>query len=81
MKVRRSSSWFTAATSFAKPAVAIAWSHSDTFSRIRPSGSLQLILAEIVGGLTGAFAFRWLLRTAPVSDSPTGMPAHRGFAK
>ena len=54
--------WFTAATSFANPAVTIARSLSNTFAGISPSSAPPFILAQILGGLAAAGAFKWLLR-------------------
>jgi glycerol uptake facilitator-like aquaporin len=45
--------WFTASTSFANPAVAIARSLSDTFAGIAPAGVLPFIAAQIIGALLG----------------------------
>jgi glycerol uptake facilitator-like aquaporin len=52
--------WFTASTSFANPAVAIARSITDTFSGIRPVDVPLFIVAQIVGALAATFLFRWL---------------------
>jgi glycerol uptake facilitator-like aquaporin len=53
--------WFTASTSFANPAVAIARAFSDTFAGIRPVDVPGFVVAEIVGALA-AWAFAgWLL--------------------
>jgi glycerol uptake facilitator-like aquaporin len=52
--------WFTASTSFANPAVAIARSISDTFSGIRPIDVPSFVIAQIVGALAATFLFRWL---------------------
>jgi|CZKC01.1.fsa_nt_gi glycerol uptake facilitator-like aquaporin len=52
--------WFTASTSFANPAVAIARSLSDTFSGIRPVDVPHFILAQFAGALTATILFRWL---------------------
>ncbi|SIQ52205.1 Glycerol uptake facilitator (Major Intrinsic Protein Family) [Rhizobium sp. RU20A] len=52
--------WFTASTSFANPAVAIARSLTDTFSGIRPADLPGFILAEIAGALVGALIGGWL---------------------
>ena len=54
--------WFTASTSFANPAVTIARSLSNTFAGISPSSAPPFILAQILGGLAAAGAFKWLLR-------------------
>lgn len=54
--------WFTASTSFANPAVAIARGFSDTFSGIRPLDVPGFIAAELVGSLLAVACFGWLLR-------------------
>lgn len=53
--------WFTASTSFANPAVAIARSLTDTFSGIRPLDLPGFILAEIAGALVALALMSWLL--------------------
>ena len=53
--------WFTASTSFANPAVAIARSMTDTFSGIRPVDVPFFIAAEIAGAVLGLLVLRWLL--------------------
>ncbi|MEM0948709.1 MAG: MIP/aquaporin family protein [Pseudomonadota bacterium] len=53
--------WFTASTSFANPAVAIARSFTDTFSGIRPIDVPGFIAAQLVGSLIAALVFGWLL--------------------
>jgi glycerol uptake facilitator-like aquaporin len=45
--------WFTASTSFANPAVAIARSFTNTFAGIRPVDLPGFILAELVGAILG----------------------------
>jgi glycerol uptake facilitator-like aquaporin len=52
--------WFTASTSFANPAVAIARSLTNTFSGIRPVDLYGFIIAQIVGALVAAALARWL---------------------
>lgn len=54
--------WFTASTSFANPAVAIARSFTDTFSGIRPVDLTGFILAQLAGAALAALVFGWLLR-------------------
>jgi len=54
--------WFTASTSFANPAVAIARSLTDTFSGIRPIDLPGFVIAEIVGALLAVSVFGWLLK-------------------
>ena len=58
--------WFTASTSFANPAVAIARALTDTFSGIRPIDLPGFIAAELIGAVLAAVAMGWLLggRTA-----------------
>jgi glycerol uptake facilitator-like aquaporin len=53
--------WFTASTSFANPAVAIARSLTNTFAGIRPSDLPGFILAELCGALAGMLLMNWLL--------------------
>jgi len=52
--------WFTASTSFANPAVAIARSLSDTFSGIRPVDVPYFVLAQFAGAVAATLLFRWL---------------------
>jgi glycerol uptake facilitator-like aquaporin len=54
--------WFTASTSFANPAVAIARSLTDTFSGIRPIDLPGFLVAQLLGALCGAAFAAWLLR-------------------
>ena len=58
--------WFTASTSFANPAVAIARAFTNTFSGIRPVDVPPFVLAELAGALLGAGLMGWLL-AAPVA--------------
>ena len=53
--------WFTASTSFANPAVAIARSLTNTFSGIRPVDLPGFIGAELAGALIGLAVMGWLL--------------------
>jgi len=62
--------WFTASTSFANPAVAIARSMTDTFSGIRPTDLPGFILAEILGALLALILFTWLLQPVPAREAP-----------
>lgn len=59
--------WFTASTSFANPAVAIARSLTDTFSGIRPADLPGFIAAEIAGALAGLALCSWLLKVRKVA--------------
>jgi glycerol uptake facilitator-like aquaporin len=54
--------WFTASTSFANPAVAIARSLTNTFSGIRPMDLPGFIAAELCGAVAGLILMSWLLR-------------------
>jgi glycerol uptake facilitator-like aquaporin len=54
--------WFTASTSFANPAVAIARSLSNTFSGIRSADLPGFIAAELAGALLALALMTWLLR-------------------
>jgi glycerol uptake facilitator-like aquaporin len=55
--------WFTASTSFANPAVAIARSLTNTFSGIRPIDLPGFIVAELSGAVVGLMLMSWLLRS------------------
>jgi glycerol uptake facilitator-like aquaporin len=55
--------WFTASTSFANPAVAIARSLTNTFSGIRPADLPGFIAAELCGAIVALMLMGWLLRT------------------
>jgi glycerol uptake facilitator-like aquaporin len=64
--------WFTASTSFANPAVAIARSFTNTFSGIRPADLPGFIAAELFGAVIGMLVMAWLLR--PEKDAPALNP-------
>ena len=55
--------WFTASTSFANPAVALARSLTDTFAGIRPADLPGFVLAQIAGALIAMALAGWLFRT------------------
>jgi len=63
--------WFTASTSFANPAVAIARSLTNTFSGIRPVDLPGFIVAEILGALLALLLASWLLMEARNPQSLT----------
>ncbi|SFB36961.1 Glycerol uptake facilitator (Major Intrinsic Protein Family) [Rhizobium sp. NFR07] len=63
--------WFTASTSFANPAVAVARAFTDTFAGIRPHDLSGFILAEILGALLASVFATWLLADIRPSNSPT----------
>lgn len=65
--------WFTASTSFANPAVAIARSFTNTFSGIRPIDLPGFIVAELCGAVIGMLVITWLLQTTP---DATPLDAH-----
>jgi glycerol uptake facilitator-like aquaporin len=52
--------WFTASTSFANPAVALARAFTNTFSGIRPADLPGFWAAELAGGLAAAALGLWL---------------------
>jgi len=54
--------WFTASTSFANPAVAIARALTNTFSGIRPADLPGFIAAEVCGAIAGLIVMTWLLQ-------------------
>ena len=54
--------WFTASTSFANPAVAIARSLTNTFSGIRPVDLPGFIGAQLFGAICAMGCAAWLLR-------------------
>jgi glycerol uptake facilitator-like aquaporin len=65
--------WFTASTSFANPAVAIARAFTNTFSGIRPVDLPGFIAAQFVGAFFALTLMSWLLnseRKAPSSAKP-----------
>jgi glycerol uptake facilitator-like aquaporin len=58
--------WFTASTSFANPAVAIARALTNTFSGIRPADLPGFILAQLGGAVCALVLMKWLLRASTV---------------
>ncbi|MGD9739923.1 MAG: aquaporin [Bauldia sp.] len=56
--------WFTASTSFANPAVAIARALTPTFAGIRPVDVPPFAVAELAGAVLAVLAVGWLLRPA-----------------
>jgi glycerol uptake facilitator-like aquaporin len=67
--------WFTASTSFANPAVAIARSITNTFSGIRPIDLPGFIIAQIVGAICGLALASWLLRQSVETVEPMNVEA------
>jgi glycerol uptake facilitator-like aquaporin len=58
--------WFTASTSFANPAVAIARSLTNSFAGIRPVDLPGFIAAELAGALVALALMSWLLAPSAV---------------
>jgi len=54
--------WFTASTSFANPAVAVARALTNTFSGMRPVDLPGFIAAQLVGAVCALGLMTWLLR-------------------
>jgi len=61
--------WFTASTSFANPAVAIARAFTDTFSGIQPLDVPGFVVAELVGAMLAVWFFGWLLYPTPARSA------------
>jgi glycerol uptake facilitator-like aquaporin len=59
--------WFTASTSFANPAVAMARALSNTFSGIRPQDVPQFVAAECCGAISALALMSWLLGGQSIS--------------
>jgi len=62
--------WFTASTSFANPAVAIARGFTNTFAGIRPLDLPGFILAQFIGAFLAVKLAAWLLQ-GPQADDPS----------
>jgi glycerol uptake facilitator-like aquaporin len=61
--------WFTASTSFANPAVAVARALTDTFAGIRPVDVPMFILAQFAGAGVATLVVRWLVPVLPASGN------------
>jgi glycerol uptake facilitator-like aquaporin len=61
--------WFTASTSFANPAVAIARSLTNTFSGIRPIDLPGFVVAQLLGAVCGLWLASWLLSEAGADEA------------
>ena len=57
--------WFTASTSFANPAVAVARCLSNSFAGIRPVDVPGFVAAELAGAVCSLALVSWLLAVAP----------------
>jgi glycerol uptake facilitator-like aquaporin len=66
--------WFTASTSFANPAVAIARAFTNTFSGIRPVDLPGFIAAQLAGAVCALMVIGWLLRET-ADDRPLNAEA------
>jgi len=62
--------WFTASTSFANPAVAIARALTASFSGIRPVDVPCFIVAELTGAAAALTLMTWLLRVTDAACIP-----------
>lgn len=62
--------WFTASTSFANPAVAIARALSDTFAGIRPIDVPAFVAAQLVGAVVAMMVAGWLAADAAHTKTP-----------
>lgn len=60
--------WFSASTSFANPAVAIARSMTNTFAGIRPLDVAPFVASQLAGALVATLLFQWLLPPVPPSS-------------
>jgi glycerol uptake facilitator-like aquaporin len=60
--------WFTASTSFANPAVAVARSLSDTFAGIRPADVPAFVIAQVLGAVAATLFSAWLWRPSRKND-------------
>jgi glycerol uptake facilitator-like aquaporin len=67
--------WFTASTSFANPAVAIARAFTNTFSGIRPVDLPGFITAQLLGAICALALMTWLLREPVEPAEPLNIEA------
>lgn len=65
--------WFTASTSFANPAVAIARALTDTFSGIRPVDVLPFIAAQLLGAVIAMALAGWLIAEVKAVRTPASL--------
>ena len=63
--------WFTASTSFANPAVALARAASDTFAGIRAVDVPGFVAAQLAGAVAATLLCRWLCNV-PVAEAAQG---------
>jgi glycerol uptake facilitator-like aquaporin len=69
--------WFTASTSFANPAVAIARSLTNTFSGIRPIDLPGFIVAQLLGAICAMAFVAWLLHQPQDTVEPMNSASRR----
>ena len=69
--------WFTASTSFANPAVAIARSLTNTFSGIRPIDLPGFIVAQLLGAICAMAFAAWLLHQPQEAVEPMNSASRR----
>lgn len=62
--------WFTASSSLANPALALACALTDGPSGIRPGDVLGYMLAQLVGALVATPLFGWLMGASAAKASP-----------
>ncbi len=62
--------WFTASTSFANPAVAIARAFTNSFSGIRPIDLPGFVVAQFAGAFCALILIGWLLNPDPTATAP-----------
>ena len=69
--------WFTASTSFANPAVALARAATNTFAGIRPVDVPGFVVAELVGAAAAVLFVAWLYGSpvrAPIKEPAVPPP-------
>ncbi len=67
--------WFTASTSFANPAVAIARAFSNTYAGIRPIDVGGFVAAQLAGAAIGSAFFTWLAKPQATGTTTSHTPA------
>lgn len=72
--------WFTASTSFANPAVAIARSLTNSFSGIRPVDLPGFIIAELLGAVVSWALMAWLLEP-PATAKEIAVHGHHDLSQ
>lgn len=62
--------WFTSSTSFANPALTLAYALTDTFAGIRPGDVPAFVLAQLGGALVATRLFQWLCPAECSAECP-----------